>query len=193
MAPQHGTRDDGNPPGGFGSFVSAFMQFVTFCLLAATAMAVFAAVLLLPEYARLRQVQYQLARQQATMATLRSLIEGNERYIAELPHDAVLTKRLAMNELGYWPQDEVVVLTAGGPRQPSPGMVVAPAAPEPQPPADFLIDAARRVADPPTRRGLLLLAVVGLVAALLLFPGGREARPKRKPSVIRPPDEQAHW
>jgi len=172
MAPQHGTRDDGNPPGGFGSFVSAFMQFVTFCLLAGTAMAVFAAVLLLPEYARLRQAKYQLARQQATMAKLRSLIEGNERYIAELPHDAVLTKRLAMNELGYWPQDEVVVLTDGGPRQPSPGMVVAPTAPAPQPPAGFLMDAAQRVADPPAKRGLLLLAAVGMVAALLLFPGG---------------------
>jgi hypothetical protein len=182
MAPQHGTRDDGSPPGGFGSFVSALTQFVTFCLLAGTALAVFAAVLLLPDYARLQQAKYQLARQQATMAKLRSLIEGNERYIAELPHDAVLTKRLAMNELGYWPQDEVVVLTDGGPRQPSPGMVVAPAAPQPQPPAGFLMDAARRVADPPARRGLLLLAAIGLAAALLLFPGGK-AR-KRKPAAV---------
>jgi hypothetical protein len=168
------------------------MQFVTFCLLAGTAMAVFAAALLLPEYARLQQAKYQLARQQATMAKLRSLIEGNERYIAELPHDAVLTKRLAMDELGYWPQDEVVVLTDGGPRQPSPGMVVvAPAAPAPQPPVGFLMDAARRVADPPTKRGLMLLAVLGLVAAMLLFPGGKGE--KKKPTIVHPPDERTQW
>jgi len=191
MVPQHGTRDDGNPPGGFGGLVSAFMQFVTFCLLAGTAMTVFAAVLLLPEYARLQQAKYQLARQQATMAKLRSLIEGNERYIAELPHDAVLTKRLAMNELGLWPQDEVVVLTGGGPRQPSPGMVAAPEAPAPQPPAGFLMDAAQRVADPPTKRGLLLLAVTGLVVALLLFPGGRADM--KKPTIVHPPDERTQW
>jgi len=162
---------------------------VTFCLLAGLAMGTFAAVLLLPEYARLQQAHYQLARQKATIADLQSLIEGNGRLIAALPDNVVLTKRLAMNELGLWPEDEVVVINDRGPRLQSPAMVATTPEPRPEPPAGWIMDAANRVANPPTKRGLLLLAVIGLVAAVILFPGtGQE---KRKPGIIHPPNERA--
>jgi len=190
MVPRHGTNDDGSLPGGFGRFVSATGQFVTFCLLAGMAMAVFGAVLLLPEYARLRQAEYQLARQKATIADLESLITGNDRLIAALPDNAVLTKRLAMNELGLWPEDEVVVISDRGPRRQSPAVVVTKAAPRPEPPVGWIMDAAKRVANPPTRRGLLLLAVIGLVAAMILFPGAGEQ--KRGATIIHPPNERPH-
>jgi hypothetical protein len=188
MVPQHGTRDDGNPPGGFGQFVSATGQFVTFCLLVGMATVIFGAVLLLPEYARLQQARYQLARQKANLADLQSLIKGNDRLIAALPENAVLTKRLAMNELGLWPEDEVVVINAHGPRLQSPAMVVTKAAPRPEPPVGWVMNAANRVAKPPTRRGLLLLAALGLVAAVILFPGAGE---KKRKSAANPPGERA--
>ena len=162
---------------------------VAFCLLVGIAMVVFGAVLLLPEYARLQHARYQLARQKATIADLQSLIDGNNRLILALPDNAVLTKRLAMNELGLWPEDEVVVINDRGPRLQSPAMVVTKAATRPEPPVGWVMDAANRVANPPTRRGLLLLAVVGLIAAVILFPGAGEQR--RKPTVIGPPDERA--
>jgi len=152
------------------------MEFLTFCLLAAAALGLFGAALLLPEYARLQQARYQLARQQATMARLRALTEGHERTIAELPRDAVLTKRLAMNELGYWPENEVVVLNDDEPAMHSPTAVAPSGPPAPAPPSGWVMAAAERVSDPPTRRGLILLAVVGLAAAVLLFPGGAKPR-----------------
>lgn len=188
MVPQHGIRDNGNPHDGFGQFISATGQFIAFCLLVGVAMVVFGAVVLLPEYAREQQAQYQLARQKATNADVQSLIAGNERLIQAVPENAVLAKRLAMNELGLWPEDEVVVLNPQGPRVQSPASVVTNTAPRPAVPAGWVMDAARRVAKPPTRRGLLLLAVVGLVAAVVLFPGGER---KRKPKIVHPPNERA--
>lgn len=186
--PQHGTRDNGNPNSGLGQFISATGQFIAFCLLVGVAMVVFGAVLLLPEYARLQHANHQLARQKATIADLESLIAGNDRLIQALPENAVLTKRLAMNELGLWPEDEVVVLNAEGPRAQSPASVITNTAPRPAVPVGWVMDAARRVAKPPTRRGLLLLAVVGLIAAVVLFPGGDR---KRKPRIVHPPNERA--
>lgn len=159
-----------------------------FCLLAGTAMAVFGAVLLLPEYARLQHAQYQLARHKAADADFRSHLEGKDRLIAALPENAVLTKRLAMNELGLWPEDEVVVINDRGPRLQSPAMVITKPAPRPAPPAGWVMGAATRVANPPTRRGLLLLAVVGLIAAVILFPGAGEK--KREPALTHSPNER---
>jgi hypothetical protein len=181
MVPRHGTRDDegvSGESGGLGRILSSLMQFLAFCLLAAAALCLFGAVLLLPEYARLQKTQYQLACQQAGTDQLRALSKGYELAIAEVPQDAVLTKRLAMNELGYWPEDEVVVLSDRGPCRQSPATVVAPDIPAPPPPAGWVMTAAAKVENPPTKRGLILLSVLGLVAAVLLFPGGgRRRRP----------------
>ena len=182
MVPQPGTRDNGYPPaepadhGGLGRILSSTMQFVMFCLLAGAAVGLFGAVLLLPEYAKCRQTQYQQARKELASARLDGYIAGYEQINAELPHDAVLIKRLTMNELGYWPKDEVVVLSNKGPCAHSPATVVVPTTPEPTPPAGWVMTVAQRVADPPTKRGLILLSVVGLVAAVLLFPGGAKQR-----------------
>jgi len=159
-----------------------------FCLLGGMAMVVLGAVLLLPEYARLRQARHQLARQKATIADLESLITGNDRLITALPDNVVLTKRLAMNELGLWPEDEVVVISDRRPRLQSPAMVVTKLAPRPEPPVGWVMDAANRVANPPTRRGLLLLAVIGLIAVVMLFPGAGEQ--ECKPTIIHPPNER---
>ncbi len=151
------------------------------------AMVVFGAVLLLPEYARLQHAKHQLARQKATIADLKSLIAGNGRLIQALPENAVLTKRLAMNELGLWPEDEVVVLNGQGPRRQSPASVVTKAAPRPAVPVGWIMDAAKRVSKPPTRRGLLLLTVLGVIGAVILFPGGDR---KRKIRIVHPPNER---
>jgi len=174
MAPQHGTRDDRHltdEPDRLGRALSSSIQFIVFCLLVAAAAGLFGAVIMLPEYARLEEARYQLALQEATNARLRALIESNDRYIAELPHDAILTKRLAMNEFGYWPKDEVVVLSGEGPAMHSPAGVVPPPLEEPAPPSGWIIATAQRVSHPPTQRGMALLAGLALIAAVLLFPG----------------------
>ncbi len=185
MVPRRGTRDNENPPDGLRRLVSATGQFVAFCLLVVMAMAVFGAVVLLPEYARLQNTWHQLAQHEATTADERSLIEGTKRLVATGAEDTVLTKRLAMNELGLWPTDEVVVISDRGPRAQSPARVTIQRAPRPEPPSGWFMTAAERVANPPTRRGLLLIAVVGLVAAVILFPGGDRRRNTKAPGPVR--------
>jgi len=111
MVPPPGTRDD--EPGG-GGWLAAAGRFVGFCLLAGAGVALFATVLLLPEYSRLRRAQHELARQQAVNADLADLIAVNHRLIAALPDSRVLTTRLAMRQLGLWPENELVVPTRRG-------------------------------------------------------------------------------
>lgn len=159
--------------------MSGLLQFLMFCLLAGASLTIFAVVLLLPDCANYEKAQYQLAKKQVTVTTKQALIEGYKRFGSELPHNVVLTKRLVMNEFGYWPEDEVVVLTDKGPRQHSPANVVVPKQPEPTPPTGWVMSAALKVADPPTRRGLLLMTAAGLAAAVLLFPGGKTSRRKK--------------
>ncbi|MCY2932378.1 MAG: hypothetical protein NTV86_23365 [Planctomycetota bacterium] len=61
----------------------------------------------------------------------------------------------------------------------APGEISVIEAPLPKKPNTWLMDAARKVEDPPTRRGLLLLFAGAITAAVYLFdPGGRR---KRKP------------
>jgi hypothetical protein len=150
--------------------------------LAGAAVVLFAGVLLVPEYARLAKARYELARQQATNADLEALIRGNDRLIAALPGDPVLAKRLAMRQFGLWPKDEVVVLDERGPRQTNPGLVVSDPHPRPVPPTGWLMNAAQRASNPPTRRGLLLLAVAAIAAAIFLFPA-KEDRLSRRTSA----------
>jgi hypothetical protein len=148
---------------------------VGFCLLAGAALAVFAAALLLPDYARMLRAEYELARQEAAIADLEALIEANRRLIDALPESPVLTKRLAMHQLGLWPEDEVVVLNGTRPAPPPPGVALVGRHQRPKPPSPWVLTTAARVSNPRTRRGLLLLAAAALVAAVLLFPA-RDAR-----------------
>jgi hypothetical protein len=159
--------------------LSGAVQFLAFCLLAAAAAALFGAVLWLPEYADLEKARYQLALQQASNAKLSAVIEGNDRYIAEVPKDAVLAKRLAMNQLGYWPQDEIVVVSEAGPGRHSPATVVVADQPEPAPPSGWVMASAQRIADPDTKRNLILLSIAGMAGAVLLFPGGGRRKSSR--------------
>ncbi len=193
MVPRPGTRDRTDHARAGGGTAAAAARLGGFWALAVAAMGLFAAVVILPELARLREAEYQLARQQAVNADLRNLVAANDRLIAALPTDPVLTKRLAMNQLGLWPDNEFVLIDArptGGNRRPRPGVVALTPTPRPERPGGWVLNASRRVANPPTRRGLLLLAAVALLAAILLFPGKEREKPKR-PTVIHMDDERS--
>ena len=171
MVRQTATRDDE----GEGGLVSAIGRMVGFCLLAGVSLAILAAVLLLPEYARLAWARHELAGWEAAVADKRAQIAANERLEAALPLDPVLTKRLAMNQRGLLPADEVVVLDVAGGRPLPPAVVHPPRHPRPTAPSGWLMRAAQRMSRPPLRRGLLLLAAVAMLAAMFLF-GPREKR-----------------
>ena len=149
---------------------------VGFCLLAGAALAIFAAATLLPEYARVLHADYELARQEAVNADLKALIEANDRLIAALPDNPVLAKRLAMNQFGLWPENEVVMVSDDGIRPAPPGTALTKPHPRPDPPDERLLAVVRRLTRPRTRRGLLLLAAAAMLAALFLFPASDRKR-----------------
>jgi len=169
MGPRHGRRDE--PARGLARLVTGVGRLVAFVLLAGSAMAIFAGVVLLPDYVRLLRAERILARQEAIAADTEARIRANGRLIEALPDHPVLTKRLAMHQLGLRPADEVVVPYPGVPVAQAPGTVAPPPHPRPAPPDAWVLRIAARVSNPPTRRGLLLLAAVALVGAVLLFPG----------------------
>jgi hypothetical protein len=157
-----------------------------FLLLAGASIALFAGVLMVPDYARLQHAQYEQARQEASVADLQTLVQANDRLIANLPDDPVLVKRLAMNQYGLFPKDEQVVLDERSQRPPPPGMVVVDPRPRPAAPTGWFQETAERISNPPTRRGLLLLAAAAMFAAICLFP----ARETRRAPLTVPADWQ---
>jgi hypothetical protein len=171
------------------SLLGAIGRLLGFLLLAGASMALFAGVLLVPDYARLQHALYEQGRQEASVADLQTLVQANDRLIANLPDDPVLVKRLAMNQYGLFPKDEQVVLDERTQRPPPPGMIVTEPHPRPAMPTGWFLEAAERISNPPTRRGLLLLAAAAMFAAIFLFPA-REDR--RKPLVAAKDWQQYH-
>jgi len=137
-------------------------------------MVLVALVVLLPAYASLAERQYRVDCGKAQVADDESLVTATDQLIADLPVDAVLAKRQAENVLGCVPENEVVVKSSPNEALP-PDVVRPPKRPRPQPPSAWLAGAARRLSNPPTKRGLLLLALGTLITAFFLF-----ARPQER-------------
>jgi len=167
MAHPRGPKAD--PTDRRGGFLHAAGRLVGFVLLVGPAMAAVGAVVLLPPYARLAQRQYRRDCERARTARLEAVSDAQQQLIAALPHDKVLTARLAMRQESLWPEREVVVVDPGRPSERPPGMIPASAAPDPPPPDGVLIRWAAKLADPATRRGLFILAAGTMLAAMLLF------------------------
>lgn len=155
---------------------------VGFFLLAGAAMALLAAVVLLPPWAGLAGARYDLARLQAEVADAEAQIAANERLIAALPHDEVLAKRLAMNQNLYWPRHEIVVVDPDAAPADPPDVVCPPRQARPPMPAGLLIRAAGRLRNTAKRRGMLILAAAALAAAMFLFPPAE--RPTTAPGSL---------
>jgi len=153
---------------------------VGFVLLCGAALAIQAGVVLLPEYAELRQDLYARSREAATVADMEALAEAQDRLIAKLPTDPVLTKRIAMRQQDYWPDKSVATAEPG--RQASRAPCAVRLAPHrrPAPPSAWLARASGKLANPATRRGLWLVSVGLLLAAVLMFASGHTHGSRRK-------------
>jgi hypothetical protein len=142
---------------------------VGFLVLAGASLATLAAVVLLPPRARLAAARYERDVLAARIADERARIEANDRLLAALPDDVVLTRRLAMSDLNALPRRHQVLLQpSDGTAGPPPTVSVEPA-PRPDPPSGWMLSAGCKLARPAYRRGVFLLAVAGLSAAMLLF------------------------
>jgi hypothetical protein len=148
---------------------------VGFLLLSLAAVGILGAVVLLPEYTRLKNDEYRRDCEAATVKDLQSLIKVHGRFFADVPQDPVELSRLAMSICSYVPTSETVIPIRS--RLPStPGMVKINPAPRPPKPDDVLIRYSARVENPATRRGLCLIAGGLMLAAMFLYstPGRRK-------------------
>ena len=139
-------------------------------MLLAPAVAIIVAVFWLPAYGGLLQRQYVRDCKQAALTDRRQQLYALEQINMQLRSgDPVLVRRLAMSHAELWPANESI---PGEKRRPQPLISLTPSR-RPDRPNARLICAANRLADPRTRRGLLLLAAGAIAAAFVLF-----ARPK---------------
>lgn len=167
MAPPCGTRAEVEDKS--TNLLFAAGRMIGFTLLAGLAMLILAGLVLLPAYARWRQAEYQ--RDCLTVACRESeaLVAAQERLIAALPEEEVLTKRLALSQGEVYAANEAVSASPRYPRRPPPDVIQPIHYPRPAPPNDWLIRASVKVNNAGTRRGLLLLAAGCLLTAMFLF------------------------
>jgi hypothetical protein len=152
-------------------WAKALGRLAGFLLLALPALAILAAVVLLPEYTAWKNDVYQRDLAAAQTADLQSLKEAQERMLMAAYDDVVFIKRLAMWNCNLLPSNEQI-LDSRMPEGPPPGVVVGEPHPRPAKPDDPLIRAAAKIADSPgkdnapLRRGLFIVS-----AGLMIFAG----------------------
>jgi len=153
----------------------AAARLVGFLVLTGAALATIGGVVLLPAYAEMVQTEYQLRCLRADVAEAQAWIAVNERLIADLPYDPVITKRLAISQSGWLPDNELVVVPPGsGQTGPAP-LVSVPRQPRPPQPSGTALRLAAGIDMPGARRYLFAAAGVAMLAAVLIF------GPTRKP------------
>ena len=150
-----------------------------FTTLAGLSLALMAAVILIPQVARHHRTRRRLAYLENYVADTQRQVWANERLIAALPDDEILTERLAMSQLGLLPTNELVY-EGQRRRLPRPiAPIVKRTAQPPQPPANaWLMRAAKRIENPGKRRGLLIVAFGLMTLALFMFAHKAEPQPR---------------
>ena len=155
--------------------VFVFGRLIGFFALVGTVTAVLVGVILLPELSRLAQTTYELDVDRAKTADLQGQVDANRRFLEALEEGCpVLYKRLAIHQAAQTPSNENAF---GPPVHTSlpPGIIQTPRTPRPDPPDGWVLRTARKLENPSTRRGLLLLAAGVMLAAMFLFaPSSRD-------------------
>lgn len=158
---------------------SSLGRIAGFLMVAAPAVLMVAAIVLLPPYARLARAQYDLSCARADLIDAETQVAANQRLIAALPVDEVLTKRLAVSQLPCRPANEIVVAGPGDGIDiditKPPDLVRPPRSRRPSPPPVWMATVSTKLSNPPTRRGLLLLALGAIITAVYMFAPQRTA------------------
>jgi len=147
MAPQRGTKADGSTG---RSAAAALGRAVGFILLAGPALAIIAALVLLPAHARLVRTHHKLAVRKTQIRRAEMLADANNRLIRAIPNDRSLARRLVLRTVC--------------------SQLLRPAPPQfPPRPSGWLLDVAYRLQKPALRRGVFVVACLTLAAAMFLF------------------------
>jgi|GEM_PF-2179297 len=132
-------------------------------ILAGLAMAIIAALVLMPAWANRIRAEYDLAVKRADIAHSRKIVAGEARHNIAVRHDPVLVERYAKGMVRQNP-------------------IHAPPVKYPPAPSGWLLELADKLAQPKTRRGLFFVACVALAGAMFLFappPIKRASRSRR--------------
>lgn len=144
-------------------------RLIGFVTLAGPAILILAGLVLLPAYARWQHAEYEKECLATACRESAAMIAAQERLIEDLPENEVLTKRLSLAQGELCLENEHVSSTIDRPLRPPPDVIPTIRYPRPAPPNDVLMRASVRLANPGTRRGLLLLAGGCLLTAMFLF------------------------
>jgi hypothetical protein len=152
-----------------------------FTIVAGLALAIFAAAVLLPAWHRRELARTQRDELAARVWTYDQLVDYKQRIIDTIKSDPLQTQRLLMLQQNYRRPGDVAVAMENAPVELPPLVQLAARAPTVQPPSPSLLHLAERLEDPRTRRGLMLLAGILMVGAMLLFlpPSARPTRGKK--------------
>ena len=136
---------------------------VGFIVLAGLGMAIIAALVLMPAWASTVRAESDLAVDRPYIERSRKTLAAGARLNNALPHDPVVTERLAK---GTVRQD----------------LLHAPPIEYPPEPSGWMLGLADKLAQPKTRRGLFFVACVALAGAMFLFapPPVRQASRSRR-------------
>ncbi len=145
------------------------LRFTGFCILAGTALTLFAGVVLLPSYARNLKIRHRLQCEQIRIRNAREIIDAMDELITAVEKDEILLSRICSSQIGLFPENEVVVMETG---KGSVNPATLNVEPEnyPPPPAGWIVEYGRKMDDPARRRGLLVMATAIILASLLIFP-----------------------
>jgi len=146
-----------------------------FLFLAVPAMAVLAAMVLLPAYRNLQQQKYELACLEVTKLEAEDLVHTRARLIERLPYDEHLTLQLVIAQTNFTPADAEVISDPSRPAR-SPLRITVPRRPLPPPPNDRWLTLGHTIEQPRIRLGLALMAAAGLIGALFMFSPHRETK-----------------
>ena len=162
MAPRRGTSP--RPP---SRWVNP-LGFVTFSL---AAVALLAAVVLLPAYATMLDVRHERELRACRNQDMQSQYDAGERVIEAAETDPTFMERLAISQGEFVLANRSVIHLPQDSRSVRPDVVTVEPMERPAGPPAWVRNAAGRVSNPQTRRGLLMMAGGMLLVAGLVFTG----------------------
>ena len=148
-----------------------FVRYVGFVCLCGVGMGILAAVVLLPSYGKLLEVQHRNKCDALRVKEAEQTIAAMDRFCDGVGADELLTRRLAWSTMGLKSDDDVVVKAqrnaAGG--KFTPVTIAAISYPDPPAPDRRIMHLAAKLRQPKTRYGMLMLAGLMIILSLLLF------------------------
>jgi hypothetical protein len=148
-----------------------FVRSAGFVIMCGAGMAILAAVVLLPRYGELLKVERRNKCEALRVKEGEGTIAAKDRFGNALGSDEQLIRRLARSTMGLKSNDEVVVksapLAAG--EKFIPVSLAAISYPDPDAPDPRIMHLAGKLQQPNTRRGMLMLAGLMVISAMLIF------------------------